>query len=369
MTRVTYTDESTGIHELATMEDGLKFQGDKGNTSAVLLNNTLTVTGGADTAKLTTGNIGVTSDGDQGLTIALAQDLKDLTSVAVTGEKFITTLTGDGLTIAPAAGNSQASSLVINASTGINLGNRKVTGLAAGTIGTGSTDAVNGSQLYTVQEAAQQAQTEARKHTTVSVGDNNLVLTPTAENETKGADYALKLNNKITLGTGNNQVVLDGSDTGNSSFGKRITVNGNTGAVGVTSLTASGAVTASSVTVGNIILHSAADSTATPNIMKDTITGLGNITYDDKNIVSNRAATEGQLQSLVSQINAGQISAGSTVVDGSSNISVSSSKDLTGKITTYTASLTPELTGLTSAVFTNGKTGQEEKRPPLPLTG
>lgn len=369
MTRVTYTDESTGIHELATMEDGLKFQGDKGNTSAVLLNNTLTVTGGADTAKLTTGNIGVTSDGDQGLTIALAQDLKDLTSVAVTGEKFTTTLTGDGLTIAPAAGNSQASSLVINASTGINLGNRKVTGLAAGTIGTGSTDAVNGSQLYTVQEAAQQAQTEARKHTTVSVGDNNLVLTPTAENETKGADYALKLNNKITLGTGNNQVVLDGSDTGNSSFGKRITVNGNTGAVGVTSLTASGAVTASSVTVGNIILHSAADSTATPNIMKDTITGLGNITYDDKNIVSNRAATEGQLQSLVSQINAGQISAGSTVVDGSSNISVSSSKDLTGKITTYTASLTPELTGLTSAVFTNGKTGQEEKTAALTSDG
>lgn len=369
MTRVMYADESTGTHELATLEDGLKFKGDDGNTSAVLLNGTLDVTGGADTGKLTAGNIGVTSDGKQGLTIALAKELKDLTSVAVTGEKFTTTLTGEGLTIAPAAGNSGGDSLVINASTGINLGNRKVTGLAAGTIGADSTDAVNGSQLHTVQEGANQAQIEAKKHSTVSVGDNNLVLTTTAENETKGADYALKLNNKITLGTGDNQVVLDGSDTGISSFGKQITLHGATGAVGVTSLTASGAVSASSVTVGDIILHSAADSTADPNVMKDTITGLGNTTYDDKNIVSNRAATEGQLQSLVSQINAGQISAGSTVVAGSSNISISSSKDDTGKITTYTASLTPELTGLTSAVFTNGKTGQEEETNTLTANG
>ncbi|WP_415944543.1 YadA-like family protein [Megasphaera elsdenii] len=368
MTRVMYADESSGIHELATMEDGLKFKGDKGNTSAVLLNDTLTVTGGADTSKLTAGNIGVTSDGDQRLTIALAQDLKDLTSVAVKGEQFATTLTGDGMTITPVGSGAAASSLVINASTGINLGNREVTGLAAGTIGSGSTDAVNGSQLYTVQEAAQQAQTEAGKHTTVSVGDNNLVLTPTAESDTQGANYALKLNNKITLGTGANQVVLDGSNTGNSSFGK-ITLNGATGAVGVTSLTASGAVSASSVTVGDIILHSAADSTANPNVMKDTITGLGNTTYNDKNIVSDRAATEGQLQSLVSQINAGQISAGSTVVAGSSNISISSSKDGTGKITTYTASLTPALTGLTSAVFTNGKTGQEEETAALTSDG
>jgi len=369
MTRVMYADESSGTHELATLEDGLKFKGDKGNTSAVLLNNTLTVIGGADTSKLTAGNIGVTSDGNQGLTIALAKELKDLTSVAVTGEQFATTLTGDGMTIAPVGSGAAASSLVINASTGINLGTRKVTGLAAGTVGSGSTDAVNGSQLYTVQEAASQAQAEAGKHTTVSVGDNNLVLTPTAESDTQGTNYALNLNNKITLGTGANQVVLDGSDKGNSSFGKQITLNGATGAVGVTSLTASGAVSASSVTVGDIILHSAADSTANPNVMKDTITGLGNTTYDDKNIVSNRAATEGQLQSLVSQINAGQISAGSTVVAGSSNISVSSSQDSTGKITTYTASLTPELTGLTSAVFTNGKTGQEEETAALTSDG
>lgn len=183
----------------------------------------------------------------------------------------------------------------------------------------------------------------------------------------RGADYSLKLNNKITLGTGDNQVVLDGSDTGTSSFGKQITLNGATGAVGVTSLTANGAVSASSVTVGDIILHSAADSTANPKVMKDTITGLGNTTYDEKNLVNNRAATEGQLQSLVSQINAGKISAGSTNVVGSSNISISDSTS--GKVTTYTASLTPALTGLTSAVFTNGQTGQDEETNTLTSDG
>ena len=350
---------TTNISNLITRLDGagMTFAGDSGST-AVTLNGTLHVNG-ADS------NLTVTGD-TAGLKVGLSKTLTGLTSVEVSGDDFKTTLTGDGLRIAPTSGNSQTS-IVFTASDGINLGNRKISGLTDGVIRADSTDAVNGGQLYTVQEAASQAQAEAKKHATVSVGDNNLVLTTTAENDTKGVDYALKLNNKVTLGTGDNQVVLDGSDTGTSSFGKQITLNGATGAVGVTSLTASGAVSASSVTVGNIILHSTADNSVTPNIMKDTITGLGNTTYDSTNIVSNRAATEGQLQSLVSQINAGKISAGSTMVKGSSNISISDSTS--GKVTTYTASLTPALTGLTSAVFTNGKTGQEEETNTLTSNG
>lgn len=353
------TKNAGDITNLTTRLDGagMTFAGDSGSTT-VNLNGTLQVNG-ADS------NLTVSGD-TAGLKVGLSKTLTGLTSVEVSGSDFKTTLTGDGLKIIPTSGNSQTS-IVFTASDGINLGNRKISGLTRGVIQADSTDAVNGDQLYTVQEAASQAQAEAKKHATVSVGDNNLVLTTTPENDTKGVDYALKLNNKVTLGTGDNQVVLDGSDTGTSSFGKQITLNGATGAVGVTSLTASGAVSASSVTVGNIILHSTADNSVTPNIMKDTITGLGNTTYDSTNIVSDRAATEGQLQSLVSQINAGQISAGSTMVKGSSNISISDSTS--GKVTTYTASLTPALTGLTSAVFTNGKTGQEEETNTLTSNG
>ena len=334
MTRVMYTDESTGTHELATLEDGLKFKGDKGNTSAVLLNDTLTVTGGADTSKLTAGNIGVTSDGNQGLTIALAKELKDLTSVDVVGEKFTTTLTGDGMTITPVGGGATASSLVINASTGINLGSRKITGLAAGTIGAGSTEAVNGGQLHTVQEAANQAQTEARKHSTVSVGDNNLVLTTTDENGTAGADYALKLNNKITLGTGDNQVVLDGSNTGKSSFGKSISFDAGTGAITAGSLTANGGVTVADISL---------DPTT------NTITGLNNTTFDQNNILANRAATEGQLQSLVDQISKGEVTGGTTELTDGTNTHVTSKT--ADKVTTYTVNVDDALTHMTSATF------------------
>lgn len=340
MTRVTYTDESSGIHELATLEDGLKFKGDDRNTSAVLLNDTLTVTGGADTSKLTTGNIGVTSDGNQGLTIALAKELKDLTSVAVTGEKFATTLTGDGMTIAPVESGATASSLVINASTGINLGNRKVTGLAAGTIGADSTDAVNGSQLYTVKDTAEKAQAEAKKHSTVSVGDNNLVLTPTAESDTKGADYALKLNNKITLGTGDSQVVLDGSDTGKSSFGNAISFNAGTGAITAGSLTASGLVTAN----GGVKVE---DISLDPKT--NTITGLNNTTFDQNNLLANRAATEGQLQSLVDQISKGEVTGGTTELTDGTNTHVSSKTE--NKVTTYTVNVDDALTHMASATF------------------
>ena len=340
MTRVTYTDESSGTHELATLEDGLKFKGDDGNTSAVLLNKTLTVTGGTDLTKLTAGNIGVTSDGKQGLTIALAKELKDLTSVDVVGEKFTTTLTGDGMTITPVGGGTTASSLVINASTGINLGNRKVTGLAAGTIGADSTDAVNGSQLHGVQEAANQAQTEAKKHSTVSVGDNNLVLTTTDESDTKGADYALKLNNKITLGTGDNQVVLDGGDTGKSSFGKSISFDAGSGAITAGSLTTSGLVTAN----GGVKVE---DISLDPKT--NTITGLNNTTFDQNNLLANRAATEGQLKSLVDQISSGTVTGGTTELTDGTNTHVSSKTE--NKVTTYTVNVDDALTHMASATF------------------
>ena len=368
-TNYNVSTNTANISNLTTRLDGagMTFAGDSGTSVTKKLNETLTLTGGETSVdsltQLSDKNIGLVADSNGKLEVRLAKNLTGLTGAAFSNGTFTTQLTGNGLTITPTSSGNAVTLTAQN----LNLGGRQLHGVQAVEVTATSTDAVNGSQLHTVQEAANQAQAEAEKHTTVSVGDNNLVLPPTAESNIQGADYALKLNNKITLGTGDNQVVLDGSDTGTSSFGKQITLNGATGAVGVTSLTASGAVSASSVTVGNIILHSTADNSVTPNIMKDTITGLGNTTYDSTNIVSNRAATEGQLQSLVSQINAGQISAGSTMVKGSSNISISDSTS--GKVTTYTASLTPALTGLTSAVFTNGKTGQEEETNTLTSNG
>lgn len=326
------TKNAGDITNLTTRLDGagMTFAGDSGSTT-VNLNGTLQVNG-ADS------NLTVSGD-TAGLKVGLSKTLTGLTSVEVSGSDFKTTLTGDGLKIIPTSGNSQTS-IVFTASDGINLGNRKISGLTGGVIQADSTDAVNGGQLYTVQEAASQAQAEAKKHATVSVGDNNLVLTTTDESKTKGTDYALKLNNKITLGTGDNHVVLDGSDTGKSSFGNAIFFDAGTGAIIAGALTTSGLVTANGgVKVEDISL----------NPTTNTITGLNNTTFDQNNFQANRAATEGQLQSLVDQISAGTVTGGTTELTDGTNTHVSSKTE--NKVTTYTVNVDDNLTHMTSATF------------------
>lgn len=80
LTRVVYTDK-TGEHQIATLEDGLKFKGDDGKEIAKKLNNTLEIIGGADSTKLTEENIGVNKTDDGKLKIQLAQELNGITSI------------------------------------------------------------------------------------------------------------------------------------------------------------------------------------------------------------------------------------------------------------------------------------------------
>ena len=93
LTRIVYTDK-TGEHQVATMEDGLKFKGDDTTVIAKKLNNTLDIIGGADSKNLTEKNIGVNSDKDGRLNVQLAKDLKGITSIS--NQKAKITLSGDG---------------------------------------------------------------------------------------------------------------------------------------------------------------------------------------------------------------------------------------------------------------------------------
>lgn len=82
--RIVYEDKN-GKHQVATLEDGLKFAGDDGQASAdkviaKKLNNTLDIIGGAK-GKLTDNNIGVNNVGGK-LKIQLAQDLTGITSLS-----------------------------------------------------------------------------------------------------------------------------------------------------------------------------------------------------------------------------------------------------------------------------------------------
>ena len=93
MDRIVYEDHNGKTHEVATMDDGLKFVGNDGKEVTRKLNETLSIKGGlsnADVANASSKNLGVRSnkDGD-GLEIVMS-DTPDFTKVTVGGDKKIT---------------------------------------------------------------------------------------------------------------------------------------------------------------------------------------------------------------------------------------------------------------------------------------
>lgn len=348
-TRLLYADESGTENTLAVVEkDGLLFAGDRGDHAKVTLNHILNIKGGAaSTASLTSGNIAVTSDGNDTLTIQLAKDLNGLSSAVFVGNDFTSTVNGNGITITPNNTTETAQAISLTKDT-ISMGNRTIQNVADGDITKAdSKEAVNGGQLYSVKQTAEAAQTEAAKHTVITANDSepansttgNVVLT-SSDNQGK-TTYNIKLNNKITLGSGDNQVVLDGSDSGTSFFGKSISFTAGTGAIIAGSLRTNGMVTANGgITVEDISLDP----------KTNTIIGLNNTTFDQNNLLANRAATEGQLQSLVDQISAGTVTGGTTELTDGTNTHVVRSTTA-NKVTTYTVNVDDALTHMTSATF------------------
>ena len=129
ITRLVIEEKNGTPHDIATLDDGMKYGGDTGNVIKKKLNEQVNVVGGiTDTNKLTTeDNLGVVSDGNNNLKVRMAKDLKGLNSVTTN------TLTVGDVKI----DNS-----------GINAGNKKITNVTAGDISANSTDAVNGGQLW-----------------------------------------------------------------------------------------------------------------------------------------------------------------------------------------------------------------------------
>ena len=129
VTRLVLEEKDGTKHDVATLDDGMKYGGDTGAVIKKKLNEQVNVVGGiTDTNKLTTeDNLGVVSDGSNNLKVRMAKDLKGLNSVTTN------TLTVGDVKI----DNS-----------GINAGNKKITNVAAGDVNPNSTDAVNGGQLW-----------------------------------------------------------------------------------------------------------------------------------------------------------------------------------------------------------------------------
>ena len=139
ITRLVVEEKNGTKHDVATLDDGMKYGGDTGNVINKKLNEQVNVVGGiTDETKLTTDdNIGVVSDGTNNLKVRLAKKLTGLESVT-TGN---TTINTNGVTI------NNGPSMTTN---GINANSTRIQNVANGT---SDTDAVNLGQLKSQSDA------------------------------------------------------------------------------------------------------------------------------------------------------------------------------------------------------------------------
>ena len=194
---------------------------------------------------------------------------KDVRVDTVTANKVTTgdtTVTSDGLVI------NGGPSVTKN---GIDAGNKVITNVAAGRIGAGSTDAVNGGQLHDMADSI------SRKGFGVTADDGQSIMKGLGETVAIGGDgtnvrtsvsggkVVVGLSDKLTIGNGAGAVSIDG-------------VNGNIGVGGVSIGRQGGG---------------------------SYVGGLSNTTWDVKNpnITSGRAATEDQLKVVSDKISGGRV--------------------------------------------------------------
>ena len=244
-----------------TIGKGLNFKGDDAAVINKKLGEQLDIKGGADSSKLSDGNIGVVS-GNGALNVKLAKDVK-VDSVTTGG----TVINNNGLTVG-------GKTYVTN--NGINANNQKVTNVADGQVAAGSKDAVNGGQLH-------DAKNEVINKGLRFDADNN-------------SEKTNKLGSKVTV-NGDNNITTEITQTGDDT---KIGVKLNKD-IHVKTVTATDTVKAGDVTMGGQTVANAAGANETGNY----VTGLDNKTWNVTNptAVSGRAATEDQLKTVTEAIN------------------------------------------------------------------
>ena len=230
----TNTTNITNINN--TIAKGLNFGGDSGADINKKLGEKLEIKGGAS-ADLTDGNIGVVSDGTK-LNVKLKKDV-DLGpngSLTINGKTYVN-------------------------KDGLNANNQKITNVATGTAGT---DAVNVDQLNAAIGGTAKA-------TTVKAKDANVTVTE-GTNPAGGKEYTVGLGDKVTLGTADKKIVVDGT-SGKITAGSKVTIDGTTGDIQAGTVKVTGA---------------------------GTVNELTNRTWDIDNptVVHGQAATEDQLKTV-----------------------------------------------------------------------
>ena len=243
-----------------TIGKGLNFKGDDAAVINKKMGERLDIKGGADSSKLSDGNIGVVS-GNGALNIKLAKNVK--VDSVTTGN---TVINNNGLTVG-------GKTYVTN--NGLNANNQKVTNVADGQVAAGSKDAVNGGQLH-------DAKNEVINKGLRFDADNN-------------SEKTNKLGSKVTV-NGDNNITTEITQTGDDT---KIGVKLNQD-INVKTVTATDTVKAGGVTMGSQTVANAAGANESGNY----VTGLDNKTWNiqNPNIVSGRGATEDQLKVVSDEV-------------------------------------------------------------------
>ena len=335
-----------------------KFDGDTGTTSVRKHGEVLSIKGGVtNTASLTTGNIGVVSDGAGTLNIRLAKVLSGLTSATFTTAGGNTTvINSDGVTITPSGAGASAISMTTD---GINAGGTEIKNIADGTA---ATSAVSKGQMETAIANAQTAATSTEKVVAKTLsGDTNLATVTGQTGTAKGETYEVAVSENavknvakaavqdaVTV-TGTGLATVSDNTTGGvktytvdvNTGNLVVAANGQVGAAGATG--ASGAAGSNGVATTQNVATAINDAVtkANANNAQALADAKHNFAGDDATVISRKHGEQlnikGGASTTATDLTSGNIAVVGDTTTGTLNIKMAKA-----------------LTGLTSATFTDG---------------
>ena len=220
-------------------------------------------------------------------------------NTVVDGTKSTAT-TADGTTVTSANGNTKyaADGVRINTTgknpvsltdAGLDNGNNVIKNVASGHVNNDATDNTNAANIADVKKATTTVTANAGEAANATTGNVTLTSTTAADGHTI---YDVKLNDKVTLGSGANAVTIDGT-AGKATFGSSVVdgVNNTFTTGGANAVKLDGA--AGTIKTGTV--------TVTGGTTND-ITGLSNTTVTAADFATKgRAATEEQLKAVGEQ--------------------------------------------------------------------
>ena len=220
-------------------------------------------------------------------------------NTVVDGTKSTAT-TSDGTTVTSANGNTKyaADGVRINTTgknpvsltdVGLDNGNNVIKNVASGHVNNDATDNTNAANIADVKKATTTVTANAGEAANATKGNVTLTSTTAADGHTI---YDVKLNDKVTLGTGANAVTIDGT-SGKATIGSSVIdgVNNTFTTGGANTVKLDGAT--GTIKTGTV--------TVTGGTTND-ITGLSNTTVNSADFATKgRAATEEQLKAVGEQ--------------------------------------------------------------------